>query len=64
MVKTKVKSGFTFTWDLLFCGSWLACDGLNSVCLMYRGDAIAGKPAPTVDRVWLCCCSGPLYPFR
>ena len=24
-------------------GSWLACDGINSVCLMYRGACIAGK---------------------
>ena len=30
------------------CGSWLACDGINWVCLMYRGVCIAGKPAPTV----------------
>jgi hypothetical protein len=29
------------------CGSWLACDSINSVCLMYRGVCIAGKPAPT-----------------
>ncbi|TLG87307.1 hypothetical protein FEM54_31115, partial [Pseudomonas edaphica] len=30
-----------------FCGSWLACDAGDSVFLKYRGDAIAGKPAPT-----------------
>ena len=30
------------------CGSWLACDGINWVCLMYRGVCIAGKPAPTL----------------
>ena len=29
------------------CGSWLACDGINWVCLMYRVVCIAGKPAPT-----------------
>ncbi|AYG05699.1 hypothetical protein D7M10_00755 [Pseudomonas fluorescens] len=29
------------------CGSWLACDGITSVSLTHRGDAIAGKPAPT-----------------
>ncbi|RFP92782.1 hypothetical protein D0N73_30050 [Pseudomonas fluorescens] len=34
------------------CGSWLVgppnrCDGINWVCLMYRGACIAGKPAPT-----------------
>ncbi|KAA8697234.1 hypothetical protein FIV38_27735 [Pseudomonas proteolytica] len=33
------------------CRSWLACDGIGSVCQVYRGDAIAGKPAPTGDRV-------------
>ncbi|PAU60285.1 hypothetical protein BZL43_06950 [Pseudomonas sp. PICF141] len=31
----------------LFCGSWLACDADNGVCQLHRGDAIAGKPAPT-----------------
>ncbi len=36
---------------LLFCGSWLACDGINPVHLTYRGVRIAGKPAPTFDRV-------------
>ncbi|TSD79299.1 hypothetical protein FFI16_023665 [Pseudomonas sp. KBS0710] len=30
------------------CGSWLACDADNTVFQQYRGDAIAGKPAPTV----------------
>ncbi|PSL91983.1 hypothetical protein C7U57_22010 [Pseudomonas sp. R9.37] len=29
------------------CGSWLACDADNSVFQSDRGDAIAGKPAPT-----------------
>ncbi|WP_457413765.1 hypothetical protein [Pseudomonas sp. SDO524_S393] len=29
------------------CGSGLACDANNSVYQVYRGDAIAGKPAPT-----------------
>ncbi|ELQ18543.1 hypothetical protein A986_04691 [Pseudomonas fluorescens BRIP34879] len=29
------------------CGSWLACDADNSVYPSNRGDAIAGKPAPT-----------------
>ncbi|TKK41099.1 hypothetical protein PflCFBP13517_12510 [Pseudomonas fluorescens] len=29
------------------CGSWLACDADNSVLASDRGDAIAGKPAPT-----------------
>ncbi|RAH02978.1 hypothetical protein DJ480_10800 [Pseudomonas sp. Leaf98] len=33
-------------------GSWLACDADNSVFQPYRGDAIAGKPAPTVRCVW------------
>ena len=33
------------------CGSWLACDGITWVCLMYRGVCIAGKPAPTGERV-------------
>ncbi|PRW89584.1 hypothetical protein C7A11_08305 [Pseudomonas simiae] len=32
------------------CGSWLACDAATSVFQMYRGDAIAGKPAPTFGR--------------
>ncbi|OPA92446.1 hypothetical protein BFW87_17710 [Pseudomonas fluorescens] len=30
------------------CGSWLACDADTSVFQPDRGDAIAGKPAPTV----------------
>ena len=34
-------------WELDFCGSWLACDADTSVHQSYRGDAIAGKPAPT-----------------
>ncbi|AZP70829.1 hypothetical protein EJJ20_12355 [Pseudomonas poae] len=29
------------------CGSWLACDENTSVHMKKRGDAIAGKPAPT-----------------
>jgi hypothetical protein len=29
------------------CGSWLACDGITSVCLKNRVVCIAGKPAPT-----------------
>ncbi|RAG99827.1 hypothetical protein DJ480_26070 [Pseudomonas sp. Leaf98] len=29
------------------CGSWLACDAGTSVYQCHRGDAIAGKPAPT-----------------
>ncbi|QBQ13225.1 hypothetical protein DCC84_27365 [Pseudomonas sp. SXM-1] len=33
-----------------FCGSWHACDAGNTVCQLHRGDAIAGKPAPTVIR--------------
>ncbi|PIB68281.1 hypothetical protein AOA62_04855 [Pseudomonas sp. 2995-3] len=33
------------------CGSWLACDAGNSVYQLDRGEAIAGKPAPTVDPV-------------
>ena len=32
-------------------GSWLACDSINSVCLMYRGVCIAGKPAPTERQI-------------
>src|SRR5471032_2512209 len=35
----------------LFCGSWLACDAGTSVYRVHRVDAIAGKPAPTFDRV-------------
>ena len=38
------------------CGSWLACDGISSVCLMYRVVCIAGKPAPTEKQ--LCFRSG------
>ncbi|PNB03479.1 hypothetical protein C1X27_08970 [Pseudomonas sp. MPR-AND1B] len=30
------------------CGSWLACDADTSVVQLNRGDAIAGKPAPTL----------------
>ncbi|MGL5996851.1 MAG: hypothetical protein ACRC1I_10100, partial [Pseudomonas proteolytica] len=28
------------------------CDGVASVCLIHRGDAIAGKPAPTFALYW------------
>ena len=28
-------------------GSWLACDGINGLCLIHRVVCIAGKPAPT-----------------
>ncbi|MEB0189677.1 hypothetical protein QN410_34095, partial [Pseudomonas sp. Bout1] len=31
------------------CRSWLAGDAGNSVFQTHRGDAIAGKPAPTVE---------------
>ncbi|KAA8703658.1 hypothetical protein FIV38_00645 [Pseudomonas proteolytica] len=34
------------------CRSWLACDGIASVCQIDRGDAIAGKPAPTEANVF------------
>ena len=48
-------------------GSWLACDADTSVHQVHRVDAIAGKPAPTFHRVWLCCCccccSGPYILF-
>ncbi|AZE58059.1 hypothetical protein C4K03_5952 [Pseudomonas synxantha] len=37
----------------LSCGSWLACDAGGAVYQTYGGDAIAGKPAPTFDRVSL-----------
>ncbi|MCK3823847.1 hypothetical protein E3O56_00160 [Pseudomonas sp. W2Aug9] len=30
------------------CGSWLASDVGTSVIQLHRGDAIAGKPAPTL----------------
>ena len=50
---------------VLFYGSWLACDADTSVHQVHRVDAIAGKPAPTFDRVRLCCCccSGPYILF-
>nr|WP_236465849.1 hypothetical protein [Pseudomonas sp. PA-5-4B] len=38
-------------------GSWLACDSINSVCLMYRGVCIAGKPAPTEKQLFSVCKS-------
>ena len=31
-------------WKPGLCGSWLACDGIDSVSLEHRVDAIAGKP--------------------
>ena len=34
--------------ELLFCGSWLACDAGTSVHQANPVDAIAGKPAPTL----------------
>jgi hypothetical protein len=48
--KAKAKTKSETAAALLFCGSWLACDGITSVCLMYRVVYIAGKPAPTGDR--------------
>ncbi|OKP69066.1 hypothetical protein BTR19_19275 [Pseudomonas fluorescens] len=33
------------------CGSWLACDGITAVLLIHRVVCIAGKPAPTLDRI-------------
>ncbi|TSD77582.1 hypothetical protein FFI16_014490 [Pseudomonas sp. KBS0710] len=48
---------------LLFCGSWLACDADTSVDQVHPVDAIAGKPAPTLNRVWLCCCCCPYILF-
>jgi hypothetical protein len=36
---------------LLFCRSWLAGDAGDSVHQVHPVDAIAGKPAPTGDRV-------------
>ena len=65
----EVDCGFACTEELLFCGSWLACDADTSVHQVHRVDAIAGKPAPTFDRVWICCCccccccSGPYILF-
>ncbi|KAB0476364.1 hypothetical protein F7R12_11040 [Pseudomonas tolaasii] len=44
-------------------GSWLACDTGTSVFQLTRGDAIAGKPAPTPDGEWdenLACRSNQL----
>ncbi len=42
------------------CGSWLACDGINWVCLIHRVVCIAGKPAPTEKQICfrsgLCFC--------
>ncbi|MGY2269640.1 hypothetical protein ACW9IE_31480, partial [Pseudomonas sp. SDO5561_S422] len=38
------------------CRSWLACDGINWVCLIHRVACIAGKPAPTEKQ--LCFRSG------
>ncbi|PRW82836.1 hypothetical protein C7A07_28950, partial [Pseudomonas fragi] len=37
-----------FCWPCITCGSWLACDAGDAVCQVLRGDAIAGKPAPTM----------------
>ncbi|PSL93501.1 hypothetical protein C7U57_14445 [Pseudomonas sp. R9.37] len=38
---------------LPFCGSWLACDAGISVYQAQPVDAIAGKPAPTLNWVQL-----------
>ncbi|PAA29250.1 hypothetical protein CJU73_10610 [Pseudomonas fragi] len=38
-----------FCWPCIICGSWLACDASDAVCQVLRGDAIAGKPAPTTN---------------
>jgi hypothetical protein len=39
------------------CGSWLACDGINSVYLIHQGVCIAGKPAPTEKQIFGVCKS-------
>jgi hypothetical protein len=61
--ENEVGCGFASTEELLFCGSWLACDADTLVYQAHRVEAIAGKPAPTFDRVLLCCCSGPYILF-
>jgi hypothetical protein len=48
--KAKAKAKAETAAALLFCGSWLACDADTSIFQVHRGDAIAGKPAPTGDR--------------
>ncbi|KAA8698606.1 hypothetical protein FIV38_19990 [Pseudomonas proteolytica] len=45
------------------CGSWLACDADTSVYQRYRGDAIAGKPAPTQARSHSGLCMSPNHPL-
>jgi hypothetical protein len=44
--KSKAKA------DTVNCGSWLACDGISSVCLKNRVVCIAGKPAPTEKQIF------------
>ncbi|MBN2993366.1 hypothetical protein JWR97_21100, partial [Pseudomonas cedrina subsp. fulgida] len=46
--------------SLADCGSWLACDEFNSVCLIHQGVCIAGKPAPTEKQT---CAVRPIF-FR
>ncbi|MEB0189654.1 hypothetical protein QN410_33955, partial [Pseudomonas sp. Bout1] len=45
-----LKADLSVKSKALFCRSWLAGDADNSVLQVNRGDAIAGKPAPTFDR--------------
>jgi hypothetical protein len=47
----KNKSAATLEPTSFKGGSWLACDGINPVCLLYRGVSFAGKPAPTEKQI-------------
>ncbi|KQM51728.1 hypothetical protein ASE80_27975 [Pseudomonas sp. Leaf15] len=72
-IKIKIKSADQKTADFVIekdvraratakpfsvnCGSWLACDSINSVYLTHRGVCIAGKPAPTEKQLFSVCKS-------
>ena len=59
VIEKNVRAGATATAEPYSVkgGSWLACDGINSVYLIHQGVCIAGKPAPTEKQIFGVCGS-------
>jgi len=43
-------------WEPTYVGAGLARDSITSIYQLHRGDAIAGKPAPTQARSHISSC--------
>ena len=50
-VRAEATATATAEPNSVTCGSWLACDSINSVYLTHQGVCIAGKPAPTERQI-------------